>query len=106
MGQPITVTTKAADPTDVTPPTAPTGLSAYGFGDGEIDLMWTASTDDRDPASAIRYEVYVNGVVADSMYNRTTSIVYGVSGTNTIAVIAIDAAGNKSAPATTTVVLP
>jgi len=106
VSTPITVTTTSVDPSDNVAPTPPTSLSAYGFGDLEIDLFWTASTDDRDPASAIRYEVFLNGVLADSMYNRTNSIVYGVSGTNTVSVVAIDGAGNRSTPTTTTVTLP
>ena len=106
LSAPVTVTTKSVDPSDNLAPTTPTGLSAYGFGDLEIDVFWTASTDDHDPASAIRYEVYLNGVLEDSMYNRTRSIVYGVSGVNTISVVAVDGAGNRSAPATTSVMLP
>jgi hypothetical protein len=47
----------------------------------------------------------LNGVLADSQLNNTSSIVYGVKGVNTIAVVAVDGAGNKSAPATTTVTL-
>jgi hypothetical protein len=105
ISAPITVTTKAVDPTDVVAPTSPTNLSVNAF-DLEIDLTWTGSTDDRDPSSAIRYEVYLNGVLEDSMYTRTNSIVYGVSGANTIAVIAVDGAGNRSAPTMTTVQLP
>ena len=106
VSAPITVTTNSVDPSDNLAPTTPSGLSAYGFGDLEIDLFWTASTDDRDPGSAIRYEVYLNGVLTDSMYNRTNSIVYGVSGTNAVSVVAVDGARNRSAPATTTVMLP
>ena len=106
VSAPIMVTTKPVDASDNVAPTTPGALSAYGVGDLEIDLSWAASTDDRDPVSAIRYEVYLNGVVADSMYNRTRSIIYGVSGVNTISVIAVDGAGNRSAPATTTVTLP
>lgn len=106
VSAPITVTTTSVDPSDNIAPTTPSGLSAYDVGDLEIDLSWVASTDDRDPASAIRYEVYRNGVLEDSMYNRTNSIIYGASGVNTISVVAIDGAGNRSAPATTTVTLP
>jgi len=106
VSAPITVTTKPVDASDNVAPTTPSGLSAYGVGDLEINLSWAASTDDRDPASAIRYEVYLNGALEDSMYNRTKSIVYGVSGSNTILVIAIDGAGNRSVPAATTVTLP
>jgi hypothetical protein len=53
-----------------------------------------------DPQDAIRYEVFVNGVLADVVFGVGTSISYGVFGTNLIEVFAIDAAGNRSAPAT------
>jgi hypothetical protein len=49
--------------------------------------------------------VLVNGVLSDIAVGRTRSIVYGVDGLNSIAVVAKDAAGNVSAPATVTVVL-
>jgi len=74
-------------------------------GDGEINLRWTASTDDTDPQAFIRYDVFVNGVLSDIAVGRTRSIVYGVGGTNIIEVVAKDSAGNVSTPATVTVVL-
>lgn len=63
-------------------------------------MSWTESTDNVDPQDAIRYEVYVNGQLADVGFGTGSSISYGVSGTNVIEVFAIDAAGNRSAPAT------
>jgi hypothetical protein len=101
----ITVTTPPANPNDTTPPSVPTNLSLDAAGDGEINLRWTASTDDTDAQAFIRYDVLVNGVLSDIAVGRTRSIVYGVDGLNSIAVVAKDAAGNVSAPATVTVVL-
>lgn len=104
--EPLTVTTESRNPNDITPPTTPTGLRASdASGDGEINIRWVLSTDDTDPQSLIRYDVYVNGVLSDITVGRTRSIVYGIDGLNTITVIAVDTAGNQSEPATTTVVL-
>jgi hypothetical protein len=44
--------------------------------------------------------VYVNGELADIVFGTGSSISYGVFGTNVIEVFAIDAAGNRSEPAT------
>jgi len=106
ISSPITVTTPPANPNDVTPPSVPTNLSAdFYSNDAEITMRWTASTDDTDPQAFIRYDTFVNGVLSDIAVGRTRSIVYGVDGSNTITVVAKDAAGNVSAPATATVVL-
>jgi hypothetical protein len=105
LSSPIAVTTSPVNPNDTTPPSVPTNLYEDHFGDGEINLNWTASTDDFEPQAFIRYDVLVNGVLGDIAIGRTRSIVYGVDGTNTIAVTAKDSAGNVSAPATVTVVL-
>ena len=105
VGNPISVTTPPANPNDVTPPSVPANLSEDHWSDGEINLRWTASTDDTDPQAFIRYDTLVNGVLSDINVGRTRSIVYGVDGSNTISVIAKDSAGNVSAPATVTIVL-
>ncbi len=96
----VVVTTAASNPNDHTPPTTPGNLRESHFGDGEIHLTWDQSTDDLDPQSVIRYNVYVNGVLSDAAVGRTRSIVYGDPGANTITVEAVDTAGNASAAAT------
>jgi hypothetical protein len=68
--------------------------------DQEMNVTWAESTDNVDPQDAIRYEVYVNGELADVVFGKGSSISYGVFGTNVIEVFAIDAAGNRSEPAT------
>jgi hypothetical protein len=104
---PFTVTTTAADPNDVTPPTTPAGVWAYLDGGGtEMLVYWGASTDNVTPQSAILYQIAVNGVVDNSAVGKTDSRVYGVQGDNVISVIAIDAAGNRSAAATFNIHIP
>jgi hypothetical protein len=107
VSDPLTVTTKPKNPDDHTAPTTPTNVSAGGPGDGstEIGLTWDQSTDDFDPQWIIRYNVYVNGELADIAVGSGRSIIYGVFGTNTITVEAVDQAGNTSAPATFTIVI-
>ena len=93
------VTTGPVDPNDTTPPTTPTHLQESHY-DQEMNVTWAESTDNVDPQDAIRYEVYVNGELADIVFGTGSSISYGVFGTNVIEVYAIDAAGNRSEPAT------
>jgi len=66
-------------------------------------LFWQQSTDNVDPQSVIRYDVYVNGVFDHSLMGYGSTVVYGNAGVeNTFQVIAVDSAGNQSAPATLT----
>jgi hypothetical protein len=103
----IVVTTKPSNPNDVTPPTMPANLTAFHYeGDLEMSLSWTPSVDDFDAQSVIRYDVYVNGVLEDILIGKSfLQTVYGVFGTNTVTVIAIDTAGNQSTAATITVII-
>lgn len=100
----VTVTTPSADPNDHTPPTTPTNLSENSFGDAELWLDWTESTDNVTPQDLIRYDVYVNGELSDiQVGSGANSVNYGNRGElNTVEVFAIDEAGNESAPATLT----
>lgn len=103
----IAVTTLPSNPNDVTPPTMPGNLTAFHYeGDREMSLSWNPSVDDFDAQSVIRYDVYVNGVLEDILIGKSfLQTLYGEFGTNTVTVIAIDTAGNQSAPATITVVI-
>jgi Fibronectin type III domain len=106
FSSPLSITTLPPNPNDHTPPTTPGNLTAETFGDGstEIHLRWTQSSDDFDAQANIRYEVYVNGVLADVLFGSGgPSIVYSDFGNNLIEVFATDTAGNRSAPATITV---
>lgn len=106
FSDPVTVTTLPPNPNDTTPTTTPTNLREdhYAGSDTEIHLWWTQSTDDFDPQSNIRYDIYVNGVLQDIQFGSGgMSLVYGEQGENTIEVIATDTADNASAPGTITV---
>jgi hypothetical protein len=97
MSAPFNVTTTAPDPNDKTPPTAPTNVWADLWdGDIEIQVTWTASTDNVTPQTAIIYHMFVNGVLENSSAGVAQTTGYGVRGENVITVIAVDAAGNRS----------
>ena len=97
----VIVTAPQADPNDHTPPSTPTNLGQNQFGDAEFWLSWTESTDNVTHQGYIRYDVYVNGVLSDVQVGTgANSINYGNFGElNTVEVIAVDEAGNESAPA-------
>jgi hypothetical protein len=98
----VTVTTPPSNPNDTTPPTTPTNLRVDHYaGEAEFNLFWTQSTDNLDPRSVIEYHIYVNGVLSDLMVGSGgRSINYLTAENNTVSVIAVDTAGNESAPAT------
>jgi chitodextrinase len=100
---PLMVTTEARDTSDTTPPTTPGNLNTAGmqFGDGETWLFWDQSTDNKTAQSVIEYRVLLNGVYDHSTVGRGSTILYGnPNSRNTYTVIAVDASGNQSAPAT------
>ena len=103
----VSAHTESPNPDDTTPPTTPTNLRENNWGDCEVELRWDESTDDLDPQLIIEYEIYVNDVYDHSLSLRNTrTIVYGTTdGPNTFKVIAVDTAGNKSAPVELTVSL-
>jgi len=74
---------------------------AYGFGELEMQLQWTQSTDDFDAQANIRYDVYINGRFEDVVFGSGgPRVIYGDFGDNLIEVFATDSAGNKSAAGT------
>ena len=101
------ITLLAASTGDTTPPTTPAGLSAQTFGDGsgETELTWGASTDNATPSAQIVYEVFLNGQFDHAVgFGFTRTILYvELNARNTIDVVAVDGAGNRSAPASVTV---
>ena len=84
---------------DQTAPSAPSALAATpGANPGRVDLTWAAATDNVGVAS---YELSRDGVVVASTPNLAfaDANVNGMT-TYTYAVVALDAAGNRSAVAT------
>lgn len=97
------VSATVAPNADTVAPTAPTLTSLSGGGTGvcpeELWIRWTGSTDDVDPATAIEYEVRVNGAINEVMTGGTRTVAYtDVRGANEVTIVAVDRAGNASAP--------
>ena len=106
MSAPLVVTTPAPNPDDVTPPTQPAGLWAFGYGDLEFEANWTQSTDDFTPQKYIRYDLYVNGEWLGGTIGSGHVTDYGQPGENLIEVIAVDEAGNESPVSSVLLSLP
>jgi fibronectin type 3 domain-containing protein len=97
----LTVVCTNATVQDNTPPSAPTNLAASSATPGEIDLSWSASTDNIGVTS---YGIYRNGaqvgtVSGDALTYQDTSVTAGTSYSYTVR--AFDAAGNSSADSNT-----
>jgi len=96
---PTTAPTTAPAPTtpqDVTPPSAPLNLTATALSQTEIDLKWTASTDNKGVAG---YKIY--NADTNELITTTTATTYKITGAKcgTIYryfVVSFDAAGNHS----------
>ena len=102
---PLTASTTASDPDDHTPPTAPPGFWGDVIdGACEVMLSWGDSTDDVTPSEFIVYRISDNGQQIDSTTLGYTQVFeYGiVNGLNTFSVVAVDEAGNVSAPVSVT----
>ncbi len=97
---PASATTTAPDNT---PPSQPGGLTAVAVSASQINLAWTASTDN---VGVTGYRVFRNGVqVVTSPTTTYNDVGLAASSTYTYTVTAMDAAGNNSAtsaPATAT----
>jgi chitodextrinase len=100
MSAPLTASTEAIDPSDHTPPTPPPNFWGTVVESCEVMLFWGASSDAVTPAQFIRYDISVNGTHIDSTSLGYTQVFeYGIeSGPSHFEVVAIDEAGNVSAP--------
>src|SRR5437899_8821706 len=90
----FTLTTLIAVP-DLTPPSGPTNLSASAVSSAQINLSWTASTDNVGVAG---YTIYRGGAqVGTTALTSYSDTSLSPSTTYTYTVAAYDAAGNVSA---------
>ena len=82
---------------DTTAPSAPTGLSATAVSTSQINLAWTAATDN---VGVTGYNVYRGGALIATLGAVTTFQNTGLSASTTYSysVRALDAAGNISTP--------
>jgi chitodextrinase len=103
VSAPLTATTDPSDPNDTTPPTTP-NLTGGQIENCEVMLSWSASSDAVTPPEFITYRISVNGTPIDTTSLGYTQVMeYGIAdGPNRFDVVAVDEAGNASAPASAT----
>lgn len=89
---------------DHTPPTAPTSVTATLLsGPTRVALTWTASSD---TVGVTGYEVSRDGTVVGTPAGPSFTDDAAAPGDHTYSVVALDAAGNRSDPATAQVTVP
>jgi chitodextrinase len=96
--QPITPTNFYVPPTvcDLTPPTAPTGLTATAAGPVTINLAWTAATDNIGVTNYLVYRDALPSPVASVVGTTFSDSGLTPQSTHSYRVVASDAAGNLS----------
>jgi hypothetical protein len=93
VAQSVTVTVTGS-PTDTTAPSAPTNLAGTAAGQTQINLTWTASTDN---VGVTAYQVFRNGTQVGTPTTNSYSDTGLVASTQySYTVKAVDAAGNVS----------
>jgi chitodextrinase len=98
----LTVTTPAVSATDTEPPSSPGCCWGGDVGGLELNVSWAQSFDNQTPQASIAYEIYLNGVL-DHTTSGDRAVVYVTqTGDNTITLIAVDGAGNRSEPSSMT----
>ena len=89
--------TNSPPPSDTTPPSVPTNLTATGTAYNKVNLSWTASTDN---VGVTGYKIFRNGgatPISTSSTNSYSDTSVSAGNTYTYTVSAYDAAGNESA---------
>ena len=85
----------AGSPPDTTAPSAPAGLAGSAVSSSQINLTWTASTDN---VGVIKYQIFRAGTLIASTTGTTFSDTGLTAATQyAYTVKAVDAAGNLSA---------
>jgi hypothetical protein len=98
----LTVSTAAVSANDTQPPSAPGCCGGGDVGGLELNIFWGQSFDNQTAQASIAYEIYLNGVL-DHTTTGDRAVLYTTKfGDNTITLIAVDGAGNRSAPSTVT----
>lgn len=103
-GVPVDLGAYPVPTSDTTPPSPPTGLAATTISSSQINLAWTASTDN---VGVTGYKVFRNGIQIGTTTNTSytdTGLQAGTSYAYTVA--AYDAAGNTSGPSTSVSATP
>lgn len=88
----------SVNPGDTQAPTVPAGLRSTGVTSNSLSVSWNASSDNVGVTS---YKVYVNGTFNKAVSSTSATITALSSSTSySVAVSAVDAAGNESAKST------
>lgn len=99
-GNALIVTTSAVSATDTEPPSAPGCCGGGDVGGLELNITWGQSFDNQTSQASIMYEIYLNGVL-DHATTGDRAVLYTTQfGDNTVTLIAVDGAGNRSEPST------
>jgi chitodextrinase len=98
----LAVTTPAVSATDTEPPSAPGCCGGGDVGGLELNIFWGQSFDNQTPQASIAYEIYLNGVLDHTTTGDRAVLYTTQTGDNMITIIAVDGAGNRSAPASMT----
>jgi chitodextrinase len=98
----LTVTTPAFSATDTELPSAPGCCWGGDVGGLELNIFWGHSFDDQTAQASIVYEIYLNGVLDHATTGDRAVLYTTQTGDNTVTLIAVDRAGNRSAPSTVT----
>ncbi|HEX6289293.1 MAG TPA: fibronectin type III domain-containing protein [Herpetosiphonaceae bacterium] len=98
----LTVTTPAVSTTDTAPPSSPGCCWGGDVGGLEVHIFWGPSFDDQTAQASIAYEIYLNGVLDHTMTGDRAVVYTTHTGDNTVTLIAVDGAGNRSAPSSAT----
>ncbi|QGW67000.1 chitinase [Lysobacter soli] len=94
------ITVNGTPPTDTTPPSVPTGLSATALSTSSIALSWNASTDNAGGAGVAGYDVYRGGtLIASPTTTSYTNTGLTANTTYSYTVRARDAASPSNASA-------
>ncbi|MET0832213.1 MAG: hypothetical protein ABWY62_07495, partial [Acidimicrobiia bacterium] len=86
---------------DITPPTVPMGLTVQFASGSGVQLSWSASTDD---VGVDHYRIDRDGVEIGTSVTTSFTDVTAAPGTRTYVVLAVDGAGNISAPSSSVAV--
>jgi chitodextrinase len=98
----LTVTTPAVSAADTEPPSAPGCCWGGDVGGLELNIFWGQSFDNQTAQASIAYEIYLNGILDHTTTGDRAVLYTTQTGDNTITLIAVDGAGNRSAPSTAT----
>jgi chitodextrinase len=98
----LTVTTPAVSATDTEAPSSPGCCWGGDVGGLELNIVWGHSFDNQTAQASILYEVYLNGVLDHATTGDRAVVYVTQTGDNTITLIAVDEAGNRSTPSSAT----